>query len=141
MDKEKIRLSFNKFLRMYFQSCREVYEEISFGKITSTQFKYLKEIHKRKEITLTQLASEFNVSKPTMNEYINKFLDAKIVRKRKCTTDKRVSYISLTKIGETLATTNELESKKAVEKIIAQLDETEIETLVNLFDKFGGDQQ
>ncbi len=141
MEKEKIRLSFNKFLRMYFQSCREVYKEISFGKITSTQFKYLKEIHKRKEITLTQLANEFNVSKPTMNEFINKFLDAKIVEKRKCTSDKRVSYISLTKIGETLATTNELESKKAVEKIVAQLDEKEIEILVNLFDKFGGEQQ
>ncbi len=141
MEKEKIRLSFNKFLRMYFQSCHEVYEEIGFGKITSTQFKYLKEIHKRKEITLTQLANEYNVSKPTMNEFIHKFLDGKIVKKRKCSSDKRVSYISLTKFGETLATTNILESERAVEKIVDQLNNQEVETLVNLFDKFGVDER
>ena len=140
MEKEKIRLSLNKFLKMYFLSCREVYKEISFGKITSTQFKYLKEIHLREEITLTQLANTFRVSKPTMNEFIHKFLDAKIVKKRKCVSDKRVSYISLTKIGETLATTNVLESKRAVEKMMNHLTEDEVETLVSLFDKFGDDE-
>jgi len=140
LEKEKIRLSLNKFLKMYFLSCREVYKEISFGKITSTQFKYLKEIHLREEITLTQLANTFRVSKPTMNEFIHKFLDAKIVKKRKCVSDKRVSYISLTKIGETLATTNVLESKRAVEKMMNHLTEDEVETLVSLFDKFGDDE-
>ena len=140
MEKENIRLSLNKFLKMYYLSCREVYEEISFDRITSKQFKYLKDIHSKGEVTLTQLSSTFSVSKPTMNEFIHKFFDAGIVKKRKCVADKRVSYISLTDVGVTLATSNILESKRAVEKILDQLNDDEIKTIVNLFDKFGVDE-
>lgn len=137
MEKENIRLSLNKFLKMYFLSCEEVYEEISFERITSKQFKYLKDIHSKGEVTLTELSSTFNVSKPTMNEFIHKFLDAGIVKKRKSDTDKRVSYISLTDIGITLATTNILESQRAVKKMINRLSQGELATLTNIFDKFG----
>lgn len=141
MDKENIRLSLNKFLKMYFKSCREVYEEISFDKLTSKQFKYLKSIHSKGEVTLTELANTFNVSKPTMNEFIHKFLDAKIVKRRKSETDKRVSFISLTEVGVTLATTNVLESQRAVEKMVDKLDDKEVELIVNLFDKFGDEEK
>ena len=140
MEKEKIRKSLNKFIKMYFDSCAEVYEEINFGRITGKQFKYLKEIHSKGEVTQTQLASTFCVSKPTMNEFIHKFLDSGIVKKRKCVEDKRVSYISLTEIGETLATTNILESKRAAEKIISKLNTKEIDALINLFDRFGDEE-
>ncbi len=140
MEKENIRLSFNKFLKMYFDSCNEVYEEISFDRITRKQFKYLKEIHSRGEVTLTELSVIFNVSKPTMNEFINKSLEIGIIEKRKSEEDKRVSYISLTKVGITLATTNILESKRAVKKITEKLNEDELLSLVKIFDKFGGDQ-
>ncbi len=140
MEKEKIRLALNQFLKMYFLSCREVYEEIGFGRITNKQFTYLKDIHSKGEVTLTQLATSFNVSKPTLNELIHKFLDAGIVKKRKSITDKRVSYISLTDIGITLATTNILESQRAVDKMLESLNETEIEALVELFIKFGDDE-
>lgn len=140
MEKENIRLSLNRFLKMYYLSCREVYDEISFDKITSTQFKYLKSIHSSKEVTLTQLANTFCVSKPTMNEFIHKFLDSGIVKKRKSLEDKRVNYISLTDVGVTFATTNILESKRAVEKMIDKLDDDEINSIVSLFDKFGAEE-
>lgn len=140
MNKEEIRLSLNKFLKMYYTSCYEVYEEISFDKITSKQFKYLKAIHSKGEVTLTELSNQLHISKPTMNEVINKFLDAGIVKKRKSNTDKRVSYISLTDIGVTLATTNILESQRAVENMMNKLSDSEIKDIVNLFDKFGDDE-
>ena len=47
---------------------------------------------------------------------------------------------SLTSIGVTLATSNELESKRAVEKIISKLSEKEILEVKNSFDKFGVDE-
>ena len=141
MDKESIRLSLNKFLKMYYDSCEEVYKEINFGRITGKQFKYLKEIHLREEVTQTELATTFCVSKPTMNEFIHKFYDSGIVKKRKCTEDKRVSYISLTEVGKTLATTNVLESKRATDKIIAKLNNEEIKALVTLFDRFEGEEK
>ncbi len=140
MNNEELRLSLNKFLKMYFDSCKEVYDEINASRITGRQFRYLREIHKRKEVTSTELANHFKISKPSINEIINKFEDAKIINKRKSETDKRVTYISLTDIGVKLATSNELESKRAVENIIEKLDEKEILELKNSFDKFGVDE-
>lgn len=139
MDRETVRIAFNRFLKMYFNSSREVYEEINFKEITGKQFKYLKLIREQKKATFSQLAKLFHISKPTLTETINKFLDAKLVKKTRCDTDQRVYYISLTKRGETLAMTNELESKKAVSKIFDRLNDEEIELAVELFNKMGDD--
>lgn len=139
MDKEKVRLSLNVFLKLYFDSCREVYQEINFDRITHTQFKYLKKIHQKGEVTLTELSQIFNTSKPTINEVINKLLQSKIVKKRKSETDKRVSFISLTEVGEVLATTNKLESQRMVQNLMSQLTEEEVATLIDIFDKLGSD--
>ena len=140
MNEEDLRISLNKFLKMYFDSCKEVYDEINASRITGRQFRYLREIYKRKEVTLTELAEHFQISKPSMNEVINKFENTKIINKKRSETDKRVSYISLTSIGVTLATSNELESKRAVEKILEKLNEKEILEIKNSFDKFGVDE-
>jgi len=139
MDKEKARISLNKFLKMYFNSCKEVYEEINFGRITGKQFKYLKEIHSKGEVTQTELAKTFHISKPTMNEFINRFLDSGIVKKKKSFDDKRMSYISLTEIGKTLASSNILESERATEKMIDRLTSNEMDEIISIFDRFGDD--
>jgi DNA-binding MarR family transcriptional regulator len=138
MEKEEMRIALNKFLKLYFNACNEVYDEINFNQIKGIRFKYLKEIHKRKETTITELADHFNISKPTVTEVINHFIDNGIVKKRKCKTDKRISYIYLTDIGRQLATTNELESKRAVEKLFDILSKKEMKQLAKLFEKIGG---
>ncbi len=138
MEREDVRLSLNKFLKVYFNACEEVYEEINFNRIKGIRFKYLKEIHKRKEVTITELADYFSISKPTVTEVINHFIKNGIVEKRKCEEDKRISYIYLTDIGKTLATTNTLESNRAVEKLYDKLSPRELKTLIKLFDKIGG---
>ena len=137
MTNEEVRLSLNKFLKMYFNACREVYDEINFERITGTQFKYLKAIHKKQEITLTELAEMFHVSKPSMNEVITKFLSSNLVAKKPSENDKRSSYIYLTETGKLLATTNMLESQRAVKKILEKLSEEEVATLTSLFNQFG----
>ena len=139
MDKEKIRISLNKFLKMYFDACKEVYEEINFSQIKGIRFKYLKEIHKRKEMTLTELAEHFEISKPSVTEVINHLVENGFVAKRRCESDKRINYIYLTEIGEVLATTNTLESERAVMKISDKLSSREIKQLIKLFDKFGSE--
>ncbi len=139
MDKEVVRRALNRFLKMYFNSSKEVYEEINFKEVTSTQFKYLKIIREHDKATYSELADLFSISKPTLTETINRFLSAKLVKRTRSTSDQRVFYISLTKKGEILAMTNELESKKAVSKIFARLDEEEISKAVELFNKMGED--
>ncbi len=137
MDQEKVRLSFNKFLKMYFDSCREVYEELDYKELTGKQFSYLRKIDKSGEISMGDLADAFELSKPTVTEMIRKFDETGLIQKRRCETDGRVSYISLSPKGQLLANTNELESKRAVEKIFARLSEEEIATLTTLFNKIG----
>lgn len=139
MNKEELRLSLNRFLKMYFDACREVYSEINFDRITKIQFKYLKAIKTIEEPTLTKLSEHFNISKPSMNEVVSKFEKSGLIVKEKSSQDKRISYLRLTDIGETLATTNMLESKRAVEKILETLNQEETEQLQGIFDKFGGD--
>ena len=136
MNKEDVRVSFNKFLKMYFDACNEVYEEIHFDRIKGSRFKYLKEIYRRKQTTLTELAEHFDLSKPTVTEVINKFIENKLIVKKRSEEDKRVSYITLTEMGETLATTNVLESNRAVTKIFDTLSKREIKLLVKMFNKF-----
>lgn len=139
MDKEQLRISLNKFLKMYFDACKEVYSEINFDRITKIQFKYLKAIKTIEMPTLTKLSERFHISKPSMNEVITKFEKSGLIIKEKSTIDKRISYLKLTTIGETLATTNMLESQRAVEKILSGLENEEVEQLKSIFDKFGDD--
>jgi DNA-binding MarR family transcriptional regulator len=136
MKKEDVRLSLNKFLKMYFKACNEVYSEIKFDRIKGSRFKYLKEIYRRKETTLTELAEHFDLSKPTVNEVINRFIENGFVEKRRSTEDKRVSFIYLTDMGNTLASTNMLESQRAVQKMFEQLPKKDIKQLVKIFNKF-----
>ncbi len=137
MEKEDIRLSLNRFLKMYFNACNEVYSEINFDRITKIQFKYLKAIKELQPTTLTDLADKFDVAKPSMNEVIGKFYESGLIKKKKAVDDRRITYISLTEMGTTLATTNLLESNRAVDKILQNLNNDEIELLVSLFNKFG----
>ncbi|MCF7925520.1 MAG: MarR family winged helix-turn-helix transcriptional regulator [Candidatus Izimaplasma sp.] len=141
MDNETVRLALNKFLKLYFDACHEVYEEINFDQITGIRFKYLKEIYKRDQVTITELANHFDISKPTVTEVIKIFEDNGIVKKKRSETDKRVIHIQLTDIGEILASTNKLESERAVLRLQEQLDASEIRTLTQIFNKISGVEQ
>jgi DNA-binding MarR family transcriptional regulator len=141
MEKEMIRLSLNKFLKMYFDASKEVYSEINFDRITKIQFKYLKAIKNLGKTNLTELSEYCNISKPSMNEVVSKFEKSGLIVKEQDESDKRFYHISLTEIGETLATTNILESQRAVEKMLAVLSEEEVKIITALFDKFGVDEK
>lgn len=136
MNEEDVRKSFNIFLKMYFDSCKEVYDEMNFTEVTGRQFRYLREIFKNGKMSPSALAKAFDLSKPTITELITKFLDAELIEKQLCQDDKRKYFIYLTKRGELLARSNELESKKAVSKMFDKLSESEIKSISNIFNKF-----
>jgi DNA-binding MarR family transcriptional regulator len=137
LNKEDLRISMNIFLKLYFDSCKEVYNEINFERITGKQFKYLKAINEKGQVTLTELADQFSISKPTVNEFINKMHKTGILKKKKSNEDKRVTYISLTEIGKVLATTNKLEGEKLVSNLQSLLSEEDLITISTIFNKIG----
>jgi len=137
MDKETMRTSFNAFLKMYFNSCREVYQELDLKELTDRQFKYLRAIEKNTSMTMSELADTFDLSKPTITEVVRRFEESGLIMKKRCSSDGRVTNITLTKRGKLLAKTNVLESDKALEKIYNRLDDAELNLLKKLFDKIG----
>ncbi len=137
MEKERIRQSFNAFLKVYFDSCREVYEELDFKGLTDRQFKYLREIDRRGSATMSEIAETFNLSKPTITEMVRRFEETDLIEKKRCESDGRVYNIRLTERGKLLAKTNILESDRALAKIFDRLDDEELRLLMKLFDKIG----
>jgi DNA-binding MarR family transcriptional regulator len=86
-------------------------------------------------MTITELANHFDISKPTVTEVIKIFEENNIVEKRRSKDDKRVIHIHLTELGSLLASTNKLESERAVQKLSEKFSTDELETLTTLFNK------
>ncbi len=137
METEKVRLSINKFLKLYFDNCNTLYDEIGFDRISKKQFRYLKKIMKIEDCTASKLAAATGLSKPTVTEIIKNFITLNLVQKRIDDNDRRVAYIELTELGHTLASTNELESKRIAKVVMEKLDRDTVTTLVRIFDELG----
>lgn len=139
MANEAVRASFNRLLKLYFDSCKEVYEELGLDKkLSSKQFYYLKLIHDNPEMTVSSFAQLSKLKKPTVTELINRFEAAQMVHKRPCLKDKRKFFIELTEHGRLLAKTNELESRRITQKIASKLNEEQLQQLTSLMDQITG---
>ncbi len=137
MNKETFRTSFNAFLKMYFDSCKEVYEELDLKGLKERHFKYLKAIDIHESVTMSELAEMFELAKPTVTEMLRKFEQTGVIVRKQCTDDARVYNITLSQRGKLLARTNTLESDRAMKKIFARLEEAELAQLKTIFDKIG----
>lgn len=137
METEKVRLSINKFLKLYYDNCNLLYDEIGFDRISKKQFRYLKEIMKIEDCTASKLAAKTSLSKPTVTEIIKNFISLNLIQKRVDENDRRVAYIELTELGRMLASTNELESKRIAEVVMSKLDQDTLTTLVRILDELG----
>ena len=139
MANEDVRASFNRLLKIYFDRCKEVYEELGLEKkLSSKQFYYLKLIYDNQEMTVSKFAQLSELKKPTVTEIINRFEAADMVRKRPCEKDKRKYFIELTEHGRLLAKTNELESRRITQKITAKLNPEQQQLLTSLMDQITG---
>jgi DNA-binding MarR family transcriptional regulator len=140
MNNDQVRQSFNKLLRLYFDSCQEVYEELGLEKkLSSRQFYYLNVIHDNQDMTVSKFALLCELKKPTVTEIVNRFEQAGMIQKRHCNKDKRQYFIELTDHGRLLANTNELESRRVTEKITKKLSTEEVQSLTSLLDQITGE--
>lgn len=140
MDHERVRQSFNKLLKMYFDSCKEVYEDLGLDKkLSSRQFYYLTLIHDNKDLTVSKFAELSELKKPTVTEIVNRFEQAGMITKRSCRKDKRKYFIELTDHGLMLAKTNELESRRVTDKIMKKLSTEEVHQWTALLEHITGE--
>ncbi len=137
MDVELMRQSFNRFLKRYYDACKSLYQEMDLPELTNKQFAYLKALDTHPPLTMSDLAEQFNLAKPTVSELIKKFLDAKLIDRKRSKEDQRVYYLYLTDLGQTMAKTNQLESARMSQILKNELNEEEQIILKSLFDKIG----
>ncbi|MBA1335008.1 MAG: Transcriptional regulator of fatty acid biosynthesis FabT [Firmicutes bacterium] len=103
--------------------------------LTVTQIYYLDVINRLENPTPSELASELNVTKPTITLTINRLADAHCIEKVQSREDRRVYFIKLTPKGRRIVDAHDNAHKEFAKQIMKCLDREEIEHVVRIFEK------
>lgn len=136
MDKRKALLeAYNNLTNIQGYCSMAIFNELDLSQLTVKQIEYLKTIYQYEDMTFSQLADLFNLSKPTVSEMIIKFIKMDCVYKEKSAEDGRVYYIRLTEKGKYLARVEQHKADMAIDRILNSLTEEEIDQLICLLEK------
>ena len=103
------------------------------SELTLKQIEYLKKFDERENTTISQLAEELGLSKPTVTEMVKKFIRLNYVQKEQCSHDARVYYLFLTEKGKIIARLEQITNDNFVKKVESCLSEEEIDLLIEIF--------
>lgn len=105
------------------------------SQLTLTQIHYLQKINSCKTITGSELAREFNVSKPTVSNIIHRLMAKGLINNKASSADKRIRYLSLTKEGALVVAAGRRGYQEYAQKVMNSLTEEETDKLCALFNK------
>lgn len=137
MEFEAFRMTLNGFLKVYYDGSKKLYQRMDLPELTQKQFSYLKAIDHDPSITMSSLADHFNLAKPSVTDFIQKFVAAGLLKKKRSHEDGRIVTLKLTELGKIMANTNQLESEAFTQHIFARLNQDEIDSLARLLKKVG----
>ena len=106
-----------------------------FGDLTQQQLNHLKVIVKMKNPTLTELAEELNLTKPTVTVLVDKLTEKGYIKRIKSDKDRRVMHLHIDKKGSKIIALRETAYELMAEKIRSGLSETETSILTELLTK------
>ena len=113
----------------------ETLDKSDFIDLTQPQFHYLKIIVMMKNPTLTELAKELRLTKPTVTVLADKLTEKGYIKRVHSDKDRRVVHLDIDKKGKKISALREIASEKMVAIIREGLDEKEIATLTRLVRK------
>jgi DNA-binding MarR family transcriptional regulator len=116
----------------YEKILKEVPDVTDFRDLTQQQFHYMQVIVKMKNPTLTVLARELNLTKPTVTVLVDRLAEKGYVTRVRSDEDRRVMYLHIA--GKGTRFNNMLENAREImaEKIISGLARKEVEILNEL---------
>jgi DNA-binding MarR family transcriptional regulator len=126
---------FDHLIRLKAECSCGIFSECCLSDITIKQIAYLKLIDEHKDVTFSQLAEITQNSKPTITGMIHKLSRMDCVYRESCPYDGRIQYIRLTDKGAMIARAEEKALQKVIDRVIASLDDQEIELLITLLKK------
>lgn len=100
--------------------------------LTLKQVEYLKKFDKRENTTISQLAEELGLSKPTVTEMVKKFIRLDCVQKEQCSHDARVYYLFLTEKGKIIARLEQITDDNFAKKVESRLSKEDINLLIEI---------
>jgi DNA-binding MarR family transcriptional regulator len=131
-EHQKLFDAFNRFMQIKTECRLQVVQQYNIAKFTLKQIEYLKKFDGRQYVTISQLAEELSLSKPSITEMVRKFIQLDCVKKEQCNHDARVYYLFLTDKGKKIARLEQLVNEHFIRRMGKSLNEEEINLLIEI---------
>jgi DNA-binding MarR family transcriptional regulator len=110
-------------------------EQFDFKELTLTQMNYLETISQLGNPNMTELATELNLTKPTVKVAIDKLIEKDFIYRVQSDEDRRSAHLHLTVKGKLINHMHDFAHKQMAELISSKLDQTEMGLLEMLLEK------
>lgn len=101
------------------------------------EFSVFEIIYHKERLMINEIKDNILIANSSLSYILNKLETKKLIKKEKCETDKRITYIKLTNKGLDLATNIFPNHYKNLKNIFNVLTKEEKESLVNITKKLG----
>jgi DNA-binding MarR family transcriptional regulator len=125
----------SKLSNLFGQSEEEAKEQYHLSSLTHTQMHYLETISLLHNPSMTELAKNLKLSKPTVKVAVDKLIDRNFLFKIHSDEDRRSAHLHLTEKGNLIYQMHDYYHKHIAEFISRKLNKEELETLVGLLNK------
>ena len=112
-----------------------VIDKYKISELTLKQVEYLKKFDEYEYVTISQLAEDLNLSKPSITELVKKFIKLNCLKKEQCNHDARVYYLFLTERGKGIARHEQIATEDFVRRVENCLSKEDISLLIELLSK------
>ena len=113
----------------------EALAESRFSELTGKQMYYLEAISNLNNPNLGELATELNLSKPSITAIIDKFEEKEFIRKVKSDEDRRVSHIHMAERGKEIEKVHSKIHMRISNIFTSKLTKNELKSLIHLLSK------
>ena len=131
----KLYSVFDGFMQIKTECRFCVIEKYNISQLTLKQIEYLKKFDEHEYVTISQLAEDLNLSKPSITEMVKKFIQLDCVKKEQCSHDARVYYLFLTEKGKRIARIEQIANEDFARRVKNCLSEEDISLLIELLSK------
>lgn len=112
-----------------------VVDKYNVSELTLKQIEYLKIFDENEYVTISQLAEDLKLSKPSITEMVKKFIKLDCVKKEQCNHDARVYYLFLTERGKGVARFEQIANEDFIRRVENCLCEEDVSLLIELLVK------
>jgi DNA-binding MarR family transcriptional regulator len=111
-------------------------EQFNFKGLTLIQMHYLETINQLINPSLTELATEMKLTKPTVKVAVDRLIEKEYVYKVRSDEDKRSAHLHLTEKGKLINQMHDYAHRRLAELIIKNLQQNDLELFTGLIEKF-----